>query len=355
VARILSSSHPSATLARAIRTEDIMRVTPSRCLPALLLSATLCLGISQAQAVSVEKLVRFGLITDTHLCDKPDQAPTPTLNATARYFTGARGKIAAFADDMNKAGANFIAELGDFTDNPVTPGLSYEQRKSTATGFVRDAEQQLSRFNGQRYHVFGNHDTDQMSKEQYLEHIGNTAIPARASYYSFDRGGVHFIVLDASFKSDGNAYSGIPDTPGFGYKWSDANVPPAEIEWLKTDLANSTGPVIVFGHQYLNAAEEIDAQFDPVHSVRNAPALRKLLEQNGRVLAVFAGHYHDGNFQSVNGIAYFGLQASAAYGNDVAYHNQYALVDVLRDGPNYRIVVQGHGLQKSYVVDVPVR
>ncbi len=329
-----------------------MYLNLSKHLSTALLGATLILGLSQAQAATVDRLIRFGLITDTHVCDKPDQAPTPTLNATARYFTGARGKIGAFGEDMNKAGAEFVAELGDFTDNPVTQNLSYEQRKAAATGFVRDAEQLLSRFKGPRYHVFGNHDTDQMSKEQYLDYLNNTGISAGASYYSFDRGGVHFVVLDASFKSDGNTYSGVPDTPGAGYKWSDANVPQTELDWLKTDLASSKGPVIVFGHQYLNPAEEIDAQFDPVHTVRNAPTIRKMLEQSGRVLAVFAGHYHDGDFQTVNGVPYVGLQANVAYGNDTAYHNQYALVDVLRDSSGYRVVVQGHGLQKSLVIDV---
>ena len=191
--------------------------------------------------------------------------------------------------------------------------------------------------------MFGNHDTDQMSKEQYVEHISNSAVSPASSYYSFDRQGVHFVVLDASFKSDGSAYSEVPNTPGAGYKWSDANVPQAELDWLKADLAASKGPVIVFAHQYLNPAEQVDAQFDPVHAVRNAEAIRKMLEQSGKVLAVFAGHYHDGDFQSINGIAYVGLQASAAYGNDTAYHNQYAVVDVLREGPAYRVLVQGHG------------
>ena len=41
-------------------------------------------ALSGAQADEV-KLVSFGLITDTHVCDKKDQAPAITVNATARY------------------------------------------------------------------------------------------------------------------------------------------------------------------------------------------------------------------------------------------------------------------------------
>jgi hypothetical protein len=36
----------------------------------------------------------------------------------------------------------------------------------------------------------------------------------------------------------------------------------------------------------------------------------------------FAGHYHDGGYQLVNGIHYVTLQASAAYGDDASCHNQ---------------------------------
>ena len=307
-----------------------------------------CAGAAQAAEV---KLVSFGLITDTHVCDKADQAPVMTVNANARYFTGALVKIEAFAHAMNKANVAFVAELGDYTDNPVNSKLGYEQRKAAAVGFVDAAETRLAQFKGPRYHVFGNHDTDQMSKADYQTHITNTGIAAGATYYSFNQGGVHFVVLDAGFKADGNAYSGVPATPGAGYRWDDANIPASEVSWLKSDLEANKLPVIVLGHQFLNPAEQVDALFEPVHTVRNAADIRTLLEKSGKVLAVFAGHYHDGGYQQVNGISYIGLQSSAAYGNDVSYHNQFATVDVRADDKHYLVTVAGNGFQKSYVVN----
>jgi alkaline phosphatase len=297
------------------------------------------------------KLVSFGLITDIHVCDKADQSSVPSLNATPRYFTGGVAKIEAFAHAMNKSNVAFVAELGDYTDNPANGKLAYEQRRAAAIGFVEAAEAKLAQFKGPRYHVFGNHDTDQMSKQDYQARITNTGIPAGATYYSFNHGGVHFVVLDAGFKADGNGYSGVPSTPGAGYKWDDANVPAAEIQWLKSDLATNHLPVIVLGHQFLNPAEQVDSQFDPAHSVKNADEIRTILEKSGKVLVVFAGHYHDGGFQQINGISYIGLQSSAAYGNDVSYHNQYATIDVRADGKKYQVDVAGNGLQKNYVVN----
>jgi hypothetical protein len=318
---------------------------------AIAVGVAVALGIARSAAAEETRLVSFGLITDTHVCDKADQSSAITVNATARYFTGGLAKIEAFAQAMNRAKVAFVAELGDYTDNPANTSLGYDQRKAAAVGFVDAAEARFAQFNGPRYHVFGNHDTDQMSKDDFLTHIVNTGIPAGATYYSFNHGGVHFVVLDAGFKADGNGYSGVPSTPGAGYAWSDANIPAAEIAWLKADLAANALPVIVLGHQFLNPAEQVDPLFDPAHTVRNAAEVRSLLEKSGKVLAVFAGHYHDGGYQQLNGIAYIALQSNAAYGNDASYHNQYATVDVRADGRKYQVAVAGNGAQKNYVVN----
>jgi len=158
------------------------------------------------------------------------------------------------------------------------------------------------------------------------------------------------VVIDASYKASGDSYSGVPGSAGSGYSWDDANIPAQELAWLKADLASAKGPVIVLAHQELNNQELVDAAFDPKHSVKNAAALRSILESSKKVLGVFSGHYHDGGYQEINGIAYMVLQANAAYGNDVPYHNQYATVKVFHEGNKYTLAVAGHGLQKSYVV-----
>jgi Calcineurin-like phosphoesterase len=314
---------------------------------AILLTVLALGGILNAQE---SRLIRFGLITDTHVCDKADQSPVITVNATARYFTGGVDKLEAFAKSMNKAGAAFIAELGDFTDNPADGSLSVEKKRSAALGFAETAETKLAIFKGPRYHVFGNHDTDQMGKSDYLAKISNSGVPPGATFYSWNISGVHFVVLDASFKADGSSYSGRPGEPGSGYSWDDANIPVGELNWLNVDLAANKLPTVILTHQLLNPMEQIDATFDPHHTVRNADNVRTILEKCGTVVAVFSGHYHDGGFQNINGIPYVVLQANTAYGSDVAYHNQYALVEIAQDGKNCKVTVDGYGLQKSYVL-----
>jgi hypothetical protein len=324
----------------------------------LFASILVCAAVTPFNAASqANKLLAFGLITDTHVCDKQDQSRVISLNATPRYYTGGLSKIDAFVRAMNGAGVSFIAELGDFTDNPADGSLPPEKRRAAALGFARAAEAGFAGFKGPRYHVFGNHDTDQCTKADYLSVVTNTGIstPAGGAWYSFNAGGVHFIVLDASFKSDGTSYSGVPGTPGSGYTWDDANIPPAEMSWLTSDLAAAKMPAIVFTHQLLNPQEQVDPAFDPHHAIRNAAEVRAVLEKSGSVLAVFSGHYHDGGYQLVNGVHYVVLQASAAYGNDVSYHNQYATVEVGAEGKKYRVIVNGNGLQKTYVLDSTIR
>jgi alkaline phosphatase len=315
-----------------------------RMLAAFALAALVVGGLS-AQASS---LVTFGVITDTHVCDKPDQSSAIALTASPRYYTGGLAKLEAFGKAMNDSGVDFVIELGDFTDNPANGTLPPEQRRKAALGFMETTEASFARFKGPRYHVVGNHDNDQASKEDFLSKVTNTGIAASSTYYSFDKGGIHFIVLDAGFKADGSPYSGIPGQPGFGFSWDDANIPAGQLSWLKADLAATKFAVIVFIHQELNPQELVDAAFDPKHCVKNAPAVRSLLEGSRKVLAVFSGHYHDGGYQEVNGIRYIVLQASAAYGNDASYHNQYATVKVFSEGKRYTVAVAGSGMQRSY-------
>ncbi len=311
----------------------------------------LALSMISAAGIYAEeaKLVSFGLITDTHVCDKADQSGVISLNASPRYFTGGLAKLEAFARAMNEAKVAFIAELGDFSDNPVNAAISADKKRLAALSFQEAGEAKMALFIGPRYHVFGNHDTDQASKDDVQARLINTGIPAGQTYYSFNKGNVHFIVLDAGFKTDGTAYAAS------NYTWDDANIPAAELAWLKTDLAGTNLPTVVLTHQLLNPQEQIDPNFDVQHTIHNAAAIRSILEASGKIVAVFSGHYHDGGFQAVNGISYVVLQANAAYGNDASYHNQFAIVDVYADGKSIKLAVAGNGMQKSYVIKASMK
>jgi hypothetical protein len=165
--------------------------------------------------------------------------------------------------------------------------------------------------------VLGNHDVDSIAKPQFLGRVTNTGIERDRSYYSFDVNGVHFVVLDANFEKTGLAYD------SGNYNWTDANVPPPELEWLQRDLARSANPTVVFVHQLLDKDTKGSVY------INNAAEVRSVLSASRKVAAVFQGHHHTGDYEEVNGIHYYTLKAMVV-GSLPA--NSYAIVDLHPDG-----------------------
>jgi alkaline phosphatase len=197
---------------------------------------------------------RFGLVTDLHYADKPP--------AGTRHYRESLPKLAEAADRFGKEKPAFVAELGDLID--AADSVEAEQR------YLKRIDREFAAISKDRHYVLGNHCVDTLRKGEFLDAVGQ-----KESYYSFDRGEVHFVVLDACFRSDGTPYGRK------NFKWTDANVPAAELDWLKADLKGTDKKVVVFAHQRLDVASD--------YGVKNAPAVRKVLEGSGKVLAVFQG------------------------------------------------------------------
>ena len=244
---------------------------------------------------------RFGILTDSHYAD------ADTIGS--RYYRHSLDKLTECVELMNTQKVDFLVELGDFKDqnNP-----SIEQRTIT---YLRAVEKILQKFKGPTYHVLGNHDIDSISKEQFLNNVKSTDIDPVKSYYSFDFNRVHFVVLDANYRADGTDYD------HGNFNWTDANIPPAELNWLKQDLAATRGPAIVFIHQLLDGTGSV--------YVNNAADIRQILEQSGKVMTVFQGHHHSGSYSYIEGIHYYTLKAMVEGPGDE--NNSYAIVEIRPD------------------------
>ncbi|MCL5279067.1 MAG: metallophosphoesterase [Planctomycetes bacterium] len=253
--------------------------------------------------------VRFGIVTDCHYADAD---PVGT-----RFYRESLGKLAECVDRMNTEKVDFLVELGDFKDENRPP----VEEKTLA--YLHKVETVFRRFHGRRYHVLGNHDMDSTSKQQFLRRVENTGIEADRSYYSFDAEGLHCIVLDANYRSDGSDYD------HGNFDWTDANIPACELDWLRQDLAASGGPAAVFSHQMLDGTGAV--------YVKNAAAVRQILAASGKVLAVFQGHHHPGAYSHIHGIHYYTLKGMIeGRGED---NDSYAVVKVQ---PNRNITVTGY-------------
>jgi 3',5'-cyclic-AMP phosphodiesterase len=219
----------------------------------------LLLLIAGSAAAKKPEIVRFGLCTDVHL---------PTMH-DSEY------RITTFINSMKQQKPDFIIELGDF----ATPEPKYAHYFDIWNSFP-----------GDKYHVIGNHEMDGgYTREKTMAYL-----QMKSSYYSFDKKGFHFIVLDGNDKKSPTSK---------GYKQFIAE---EQVNWLKDDLAHTKYPVVVFSHQGLIIYESEDETY----GVENCEQIRKILTDHNqnhpgkRVVACFNGHTHYDDAVQVDGIWY---------------------------------------------------
>ena len=257
--------------------------------------------------------VRFGFITDCHYAVHLK----PSL---MRVYCDSLVKMDAFVEKMNALGVDFVVEGGDFKDLGRTPAESL--------AYLDAIEGRFAAFKGPRYHVLGNHDHDNISKEEFLAHVSNEGQKAAKAYYAFVRNGVKFIVLDACYKPDGTPY-------GRGnFFWKDTLLPQEQVAFLKAELSSATGPCVPIVHQQLDAKDST--------CIRNAAEVRAILEASGKVKCVVQGHFHDGSFREENGISYFTSPASVLR---AAPANAFSLIEVY---PSGGVKITGFHAAKNY-------
>lgn len=258
-----------------------------------------------------QPLIRFGMLSDVHFADRDP--------ADARYYRQSLAKVKECVDLMNREKVDFIIELGDFKDQDAIPD------ETRTLNYLTEIESVFHQFNGPTYHVLGNHDMDGISKQQFLTRVVNTGIPASESYYSFNRKGFHFVILDGNFTREGKSYD------HGNFTWDNTQIPDEEVTWLKEDLKSNNLPVIVFIHQMLDDSKNKE------QSVQNAAQVRQVLEQSGKVICVFQGHVHEERYNLINNIHYYSLKAVVDY--EGMENNSYMIASIY---PNGNLVIDGY-------------
>ena len=280
----------------------------------LLLSGSVGLGLSGRLAAALEAAspddaaVRFAMITDLHYADK-DTAGT-------RHYRETIAKLAQAGKQFQAEKPDFLAALGDLIDAA--------KEVQTELGYLKRISQELDKIKLPKHYVLGNHCVDTLTKGEFLAGVGQAK-----SYYSFDKGGIHFVVLDACFRSDGVPYQRK------NFEWTDPNIEKREVEWLKQDLAGTDKKTVVFVHQRLDVTGS--------YGIKNADQVRKVLEDSGKVLAVFQGHSHENEHKLIGDIHYCTLVAMVEGSFEAS--NGFSIASVFADGT---IRLNGFRKQSSY-------
>jgi predicted phosphodiesterase len=217
------------------------------------------LGIFVSLSAQKNNTVKIGMCADVHLSTMHD----------SEY------RITTFIDAMKKEKPDFIIELGDF----ITPEPKYAKYYEIWNSYP-----------GDKYHVIGNHEMDGgTSLEKALEYRN-----MKSSYYSFEKNGFHFIVLDGNDKKNSEVK---------GYQQF---IGTEQVNWLKADLANAEGPVVIFSHQGLAHYSSADEKY----GVENYKQMQEILETHNamnpdtKVIGCFNGHTHYDYAENINGIWY---------------------------------------------------
>jgi 3',5'-cyclic AMP phosphodiesterase CpdA len=263
-------------------------------------------------------LVTFGIVTDLHF------GPEARFGGKLRKLTAQAPSLArAFARRMREeVRPDFVVCLGDAIEDesPAADRARYQD----CLAILREAGTDL-------VCVAGNHDRVHLAPEVLRTAWGSSA--EGPLYSSFDRGGVHFVVLYTHERKD-----------------VEVTIDAAQLGWLEGDLAATTLPTVVLMH---HSAAEQDLRgnrwFEGLPHlclVRERKRLRELLARSGRTLAVFNGHLHWNHLDVLDGIPYVTLQSLIENVEEDAPGTAAAAHAVVRVGPR-RVTVEVAGVEPA--------
>ncbi|MEO1972895.1 MAG: metallophosphoesterase [Pirellulaceae bacterium] len=252
--------------------------------------AGLSISLTKTSRSSESKAIKLGMVTDLHFADKP--------TAGSRHYRETPSKLAVAVEQFKKEKVLAVVELGDLIDAADTPAKEL--------AYLKTINEIFSKISPNRHYVLGNHCVYTLTKQEFL-----TGVEQKRSYYSFDLRQRHFVILDSCFRSDLQPYGRN------NFEWTDTNMPPEELKWLRRDLGETKFPTVVFAHQRLDVKNH--------YGVKNADAIRTILAESGKVAAVFQGHSHKNDYHEIDGIHYCTLVAMVE--GTGAENNGFSILD----------------------------
>lgn len=261
--------------------------------------------------------MRFALISDVHL------GPPASHQGKLRKLTHLSEElVSGFVRRMrDELSPDVVINLGDVLEDE-----SAERDRERYARFVA----LLREIGKPVLHVAGNHDTINLSASELCELWGD----GLELCYSRDHHGVHFAVLRT-----------------IEHRGERIELPEEQIRWLERDLAETTLPCIVLMHHPASEMRlEGNRWFEKrphLCRVVERRALRQVIEQSGKVLAVFNGHVHWNHFDVISGIPYVTLQSLIENLDDDAPGRAAAAYAVC-DLDDRRLVINVYGAEQLH-------
>ena len=167
--------------------------------------------------------MKIGLFSDTHYCDIErlggERMPRLALERLKKAL-----------QIFKNEGVELIFSLGDLTDHKE--GDTKEDIKKNFKDILSVILYTKIPF----YSVPGNHDYLMLTADEIEGELGLKTPP-----YKIEKGGYQFIILDANYRSNMERFDRA------GVVWDDSNLPPSEVEFLKSALLNIESVSIEIG------------------------------------------------------------------------------------------------------------
>jgi 3',5'-cyclic AMP phosphodiesterase CpdA len=221
----------------------------------------------------------LGIVTDLH------------FGPEARY----QGKLRKLSHRAGELARDFVRQMNDEVQPDLVVNLGDDiEDESREADLERYGECQsiLRKARAELVNVAGNHDLIHLNRED-LARFWQRSGPL---YYSLDRAGWHIVVLHTLERQD-----------------VEIRLPESQLAWLRQDLASAGGNALVLMHHAASEQDLADSRWWPGRShlalVKERAELRSILEQSGRVRAVFNGHLHWNHLDVLGGIPYVTVQS----------------------------------------------
>ncbi|MBQ7088824.1 MAG: metallophosphoesterase [Clostridia bacterium] len=223
--------------------------------------------------------MKIGLFSDPHYSSQE-------LTGGNRRNSLSLGKMRDALRYFEAQGCDRVICLGDLTDSETTKEKEIANMGEIAALFAACSLPITV--------MMGNHDAYVFTAEEFYALLGG------CNPVDVHEEGLHLLFLDTNYTSRGERYQ--PQS----FHWDDVSLP--DPDGLRQKLAACDGDVYLFMHQNIDPA--IPAAD---HRLANADEVCAIIEESGKVKAVYQGHYHWGNRFEHNGVAYVTLPAMAVY------------------------------------------
>lgn len=220
--------------------------------------------------------MKIGIFTDSHYS-------SAELTCGKRFNSRSLGKIQEAMRYFEEQGCEWVLCLGDLIDHEDEHEKVMSNLRQVAEVFHASSLPVIS--------LMGNHDGFALTQDEFYGVLGEACRPR-----TMELENTTLLFLDCCHTSDGVHYA-----PEGSHDWTDAFLP--HPEELQKTLAEAQSPVCLFMHQNVSPGIRSD------HCLTNAWAVRRIIEESGKVKRVYQGHYHPGQTETSHGVEYITFPA----------------------------------------------